>query len=364
MEDEKFLSKQIITYIGNKRGLLKEINEELVLIKERLQVKKLDCADLFSGSGVVARLLKQHARVLYVNDLEEYSRIINECYLSNNSEFDFISYGFYKEHIREKMRRGLIEGIIARNYAPLDDENIQFGERVFYTRKNAMRIDTIREEIEKLPLDKQKYFLAPLLYEASVHVNTAGIFKGFYKDVKTGIGKYGGTAENALTRIKGEIELPLPILSEFECECKIYQQDTNELVKLLPHIDVAYIDPPYNQHPYGSNYFMLNLIVKNKIEGGISRVSGIPNNWNRSEYNKKAKAIIAFEDLIKNLDAKYAIISYNSEGFIRFSEMEEMLKKYGNVRIREISYNTYRGSRNLKNRDLYVSEYLFVLQKE
>ena len=34
----------------------------------------------------------------------------------------------------------------------------------------------------------------------------------------------------------------------------------NELVKEIEPVDLAYFDPPYNQHPYGSNYFMLNII--------------------------------------------------------------------------------------------------------
>ena len=33
-------------------------------------------------------------------------------------------------------------------------------------------------------------------------------------------------------------------------------------------LDLAYFDPPYNQHPYGSNYFMLNLLVHYRRPGG------------------------------------------------------------------------------------------------
>ena len=63
------------------------------------------------------------------------------------------------------------------------------------------------------------------------------------------------------------------------------------------------------------------------------------------------------------LRAKFVIISYNSEGFISFGEMFHMLEKYGKVKTVEIAYNTFRGSRNLRNRDIHVSEYLFVLEK-
>jgi len=88
MENEKFLAEQIITYIGNKRGLLAEIEEAVLEIKHELRAEKINCLDLFSGSGVVARLLKKHSNTLYANDLETYSKIINECYLTNKEEFD------------------------------------------------------------------------------------------------------------------------------------------------------------------------------------------------------------------------------------------------------------------------------------
>ena len=63
----------------------------------------------------------------------------------------------------------------------------------------------------------------------------------------------------------------------------------------LPPVDVAYLDPPYNQHPYGSNYFMLNLLASGREPAAeeLSQVSGIPKNWNRSHYNK-SRHFIAF----------------------------------------------------------------------
>ena len=99
---------------------------------------------------------------------------------------------------------------------------------------------------------------------------------------------------------------------------QIFQKDAVELSSMLPHLDLVYLDPPYNQHPYGSNYFMLNLILKNKIDVEISRVSGITQDWNRSVFNSAKKALASMEEIIKNLNASFIIISYNSEGFITF----------------------------------------------
>lgn len=259
-----------------------------------------------------------------------------------------------------------MNGVITKNYAPKDDNNIQEGERVFYTHENAMIIDTIRLAIDKyVPNSYKKFFLAPLLYEASVHVNTSGVFKGFYKSKTENIGKFGGEGENAIERIKGKIELKKPIFSNYFSDIKILNEDANIVAKHLKNIDITYIDPPYNQHPYGSNYFMLNTIINNKINGEISKVAGIPKKgWNTSQYNKKNNALKTFENLVSTLDSKYLIISYNNEGFISIERMIEMLSKYGELTLKEIEYNTFRGSRNLKNRNIKVTEYIFILKKK
>ncbi len=393
MESPDFLTSQIITYIGNKRTLLENIAAEVSLIQKNLygscsSMGRLVCADLFSGSGIVSRMLKQFSRKIYANDLELYSRVTNECYLSNKGDFPKAEYESCKKIIEAECASRLrsflsgndshcrkkklppdnnlkYAGLVSKNYAPLDDDNIQKGERVFYTRENALLIDLYRALIDEVVNDEsvKKYFLAPLLAEASVHVNTSGVFKGFYKSKNTGLGSFGGDGKNALGRIMGRVSLKKPVFSDYDSETEIFQRDAVELASELKSLDLAYLDPPYNQHPYGSNYFMLNLIAENKIEGELSQVSGIPRNWNRSVFNRHKDALCALQKIVENLDAKYLILSYNSEGFISFEQMTGMLGSYGDVKTVQITYNTFRGSRNLKARDIHVKEYLFVLKK-
>lgn len=360
MENEKYLTEQIITYLGNKRKLLDNIANEVQSILNEMGLEKAVICDLFSGSGVVSRKLKQYATRLYANDLEQYSYIINDCYLTNKEDFN---EDFYNQLFEKIQSKELIEGVIAQNYAPKDDNDIKEGERVFYTHENAMIIDTVRAAIDEVPESYKKYFLGPLLYEASVHANTSGVFKGFYKSKTKNVGKFGGEGENALERIKGKIELKKPVFSDNDAQITLFKEDANILVKHLQNIDITYIDPPYNQHPYGSNYFMLNTIIDNKLGNNISTVAGIPDDWNKSAYNKKNEALKSFEELVKDIDSKYLIISYNNEGFISLEEMQNMLSKYGDLTTKEIDYIAFRGSRNLKERNIYTTEYLFILKK-
>ena len=362
-EDPRFLTEQILTYIGNKRALLPMIGEALRVVQGELGHPKLKLFDVFAGSGVVSRFFKRFASSLFVNDLEAYSTICNSCYLTNRSTVDVRELEANLVKLKQRIDEHWHSGFITELYAPKDDQNIRKGERVFYTVRNAQYIDTARQEIALLPSEMQKYFLAPLLYGASVHNNTSGVFKGFYKN-KEGIGQYGGTGRNALTRILGNIELQMPVFSNFECDVVLTQKDALQTAfDMQEEVDLAYLDPPYNQHPYGSNYFMLNLILSYQRPECISSVSGIPPGWNHSPYNRRDKALEALTSLIDNLRAKFILLSYNSEGFVHYKELMTVLSSLGEVKVMSANYNTFRASRNLRARNIHVKEFLFLLKK-
>ena len=307
-ESRDYLSKQIITYIGNKRELLKEIDLEVAFVCEELSKEKLVCLDLFSGSGIVARFLKQHSSKIIANYLEAYSKVINECFLSNKSEFNSKLFNEYLLEINRRIVEKPIKGIIRKNYSPKNDKKITAEDRAFYTNENATYIDSFRYYIDEVvPENYKKYFLALLLTEASIHVNTCGVFKGFYKDCDTGIGKFGGKAENALARIKGEIKIDDPVLSNFETEYEVYQEDANRLAGKLKGIDLVYLDPPYNQHPYGSNYFMLNIKFKidyDTFENGLG---------DRNVKQGIKKTILFIDVIMKNSSSIVNVDSINLE---------------------------------------------------
>lgn len=363
-ERTDYLTKQLITYIGNKRALLGKIGEAIEIVKSRLGKDKLVTFDAFSGSGVVSRYLKGHSSYLISNDLEDYASIIGRCFLTNKSDINLKNI---KEIVNDLNNRvdsePLSPGFIEELYAPNDEQNITKQDRVFYTKTNARRLDNYRRMIDNIATEYHHLLLGPLLSKASVHANTSGVFKGFHKNRHTKIGQFGGSGSDALTRIKGLITVETPILSLFECDYKVFQQDTNQLAKCLKELDLVYLDPPYNQHPYGSNYFMLNLLVNYKRPSSISRVSGIPDDWKRSGYNVKSKSLILFKELLNQLDTKFLLISFNNEGFIAPEEMIEMLNNLGKVSVIEAPYNAYRGSRNFNNRSIYTTEYLFLVER-
>jgi len=362
MENPLYLTSQLITYIGNKRKLLNFISNPLNKVKKSLDTPKLKILDGFAGSGVVSRSFKEHSSILHTNDLEDYVETISKCYLSNVSEIDESDIKKNIDYLNTlplKKKNGLIR----RLYSPKDDTNITTDDRCFYTNTNANIIDNIRSEIDNM--DNPHLYLAPLLYKSSTNCNTSGVFKGFYKDKNTKIGKFGGTNSDSLNRITDNILLPYPVFSNYECDYKIHKSNTSNLVKELDDLDFAYFDPPYNQHPYSSNYFMLNAITNNSVnEESLSKVSGIPSDWNKSKWNKKSEIKDTFEELISNTNSKYILISYNNEGFLSYDDFNNILKKYGKVEYFEKDYTVFRGG-NIKSnkRSNSVKELLFLLKK-
>ncbi len=363
---DEYVYQTMLTCIGNKRKLVKHIYEATKDVCKLVGKDKLKIMDGFAGSSVVSRQLSYLADEIWTNDLEKYSYLMARCYLITPSESDQQKVHNHIDIMNKIAAEGpfVENGIISRLYAPKCTTDIKEGERCFYTRENAVIIDTLRAYIEeKVEEGLKDYCLAPLLCKASIHTNTAGVFKGFYK--KDGIGHFGGTGENALERIMAEIRLDYPVWNSCGFKAQCFNRDINELVEEInSKFDLMYLDPPYNQHPYGSNYFMLNVIADNKEPSNISKVSGIPSDWNKSVYNANGEAIEFMTHLIDEglRKSRFLLISYNNEGIISDTEWDELLKDY-TVKKYEIKYDTYKGSRNLANRTDKVLERMFLISR-
>lgn len=348
MKTHPFFTKQIPTYMGNKRKFIPTLD----LLLDTLPPLE-SIADGFSGTGVVARLFKTRAKSkLYVNDLAGYSKTFNQCYLSKNPPSNLASY------IEEANRFAdndtpIVPKWIQIHWAPPANSPVEIHHRVYYTPENAKRIDRYRFFIQRAPKKIQPFLLAPLLVECSIHTNTSGQFAAFYK--KNKIGHYGGKTETDVKRITQPIKLSVPpnppITKQPPPTIHISQQDVNDWIKNIPPVDLLYLDPPYNKHPYSIYYFMLDIINNWDTTQEIpDTLRGQPKNWKKSPYNSFRNATESFKDLIKSAKAKYILISYNNGGIISLKEIQEILEKKGKVTRIPITHNTY-------NRMIGISNY-------
>ena len=349
MSEQDYYSKQIITYLGNKRKFISKIDEVIKRVKQDLGKEKINIGEGFSGSGVVSRLFKNRVKGgnLCVNDISSYSKILNECYLTDIDELTEDEL-VYLQKTLDTMKKyvkinNTYEPFISKYWAPKDDNNIMPDERVYFTRENAVMIDKMMYFIKNnIGEEYQKFFIGPLIVQASTNNNTNGQFSAYFKDENKEKGKFGGKNGIDLQRILRPIEPKLPILTNGKSNTKVTQEDANTWVKTIGEQDLVYYDPPYNKHPYNIYYFLLDIISNWNTNIEIpDTYRGQPKNWKKSGYCSLKKAKETFMDLIENTNSKFIMISYNSKGIIPLEEMDEILQSKGKVEKIPFEHNTY-----------------------
>lgn len=365
---DTYLQSQIITYMGNKRKLIPVLSNIVNDIIKKLNKKEIRCADAFSGSGIVSRLLKTVSTEVFVNDIAGYSHTLNKCYLSTptKKEMQDIERYITEANTFAHSENSECEPFIQKYWAP--KSTIKKSDRVYFTKENGCLIDKYRFYINHYCPEKyQKYLLAQLIVKASIHNNTNGQFSAFYKD--NGIGKYGGKHQNDLQRITKDIKLDIPVMSFHKCKYFISQMDVLDWLNTLPEMDIMYIDPPYNKHPYSIYYFMLDIINEWDTKQTIPETNrGQPKTWVKSPYNSFIHATKAFETLIENAKAKYLIVSYNNKGIIPLPIFKNILSKKGHIIEYPIDhkiYNRLKGIANYKRKkkdEESIKEFIWVIQ--
>ena len=379
-----YLTQQIIAYIGNKRRLLNLIHRGVSECLGNTPAERMKFFDVFSGSGVVSRLGKFLGFQVYANDWEYYSYILNRGYLATDRSDIPRLFGSMEafsdllERINSLPPPPEEERYVSRYYSPGNDDIYEADfrtERLFYTRENGLAIDSIRyfieEEYSRPSLVKQKDLLtALLLYEAATHTNTSGVFKAFHKG-------FGGHGRDAMKRITTPIGLSPPPLIDGRNPVRIYREDANLLVrqKGLGSMDLAYLDPPYNQHQYGSNYHMLNTIalwdripapLELNDKGVLKEKAAIRKDWvkTRSDYCYQEPAVSSFRDLMDNIDARHILISYSTDGIIPFEVMKDLCAKRGDISLVTNEYTTFRGGRQSNSRRISNIEFIMIVHTE
>ncbi|MFN3648248.1 MAG: DNA adenine methylase [Armatimonadota bacterium] len=348
-----YVFHQLIPYIGNKRKLLGLIGEALARTGGTREGTFLD---LFAGSGVVSRMAKRLGYRVLANDWEPYALELNRCAVECSTPPPFTALGGYQAAIQTLNTLPPAEGWVTRHLCPRDDRACDPRvERMFYTRANGMRLDAMREQVAQWERDglldpaERACLLAPMLYQASYTSNTSGVFKGFHHG-------WGGQTGTALYRILSRLTLRPALFHENGRENRVYRTDATALARKLREerveVDVAYLDPPYNQHPYGSNYHVLNTValwdhpsLSERIEG--RNKAGIRLDWRterRSAYNHRGDAERAYRELLGELEARWILTSYSTDGMIPLPKLLAACLERGRTEVVLRRYKRYRVS--------------------
>ncbi|WP_332912109.1 DNA adenine methylase [Algoriphagus boritolerans] len=93
--------------------------------------------------------------------------------------------------------------------------------------------------------------------------------------------------------------------------------------------DILYLDPPYTQNQYGTQYHLLETLILND-NPNISEITGSrPTTPMKSDWSKDIKTHILFDKILAKTKAQHIVFSYSKDGFMSKSFIEASMKRYG-----------------------------------
>ena len=346
-----------MNYIGSKISILSFIDETIedVLKKNNYKKKNICFCDLFSGTSSVGQYFKRKGYKIISNDIQSYSYIITNHFIKNNKKIKFTKL---KEKNIEPFsylnNLDYYKGFIYNNYSLGGTKGKEY-ERSYFKDTNAMKIDAIRIQIENwkkenlLSENEYDYLITCLLEAADKVANTASVYEAFLKKIKN-------------SALKDLVIEPLEIITSTKNNI-VYNEDANTLIKKIKG-DILYLDPPYNTRKYDTNYHILETIAlyDNPLIKGKTGVRA--DTSKRSRFCMKKEALNALEEIIKDANFKYILLSYNNEGIISTKDIENIMKKYGRYEKYTKRHKRFKADNNRNYTTNYTIEYIHCLIKD
>lgn len=306
----------MIKYIGSKRRLVPVLGE---IIAETGATTALD---LFSGTTRVAQEFKRCGAFVTAVDVARYTEIFAKCYIETDA--DVIDRAELNEALRHLMSLEGYDGYVTETFCVASR---------FFQPMNGRRIDAIRDVIEKDYRHSSLYsVLLTSLIEAADRVDsTTGVQMAYVKEWAP--------------RSFKDLELRVPDL--IAGSGRALRADACEITPALGHFDVAYLDPPYNQHRYFTNYHIWETIVAwdaPEHYGVACKRIDSRDDATKSIFNMKRRMPLALRDVVASVDAELMVLSYNNESWVTAEELESMCANHGFVETLAFDSKRYVGA--------------------
>jgi adenine-specific DNA-methyltransferase len=306
----------VIKYLGSKRTLLPVLQGLFTASKAATAV------DFFTGTTRVAAAMKQHGMQVTAVDTASYSEVLAKTFIELDaascnlgelsSEVERLNHlrgepGYFTETFCEQAR--------------------------FFQATNGAKIDAIRNIIESDYKHSWLYYplLASLLIAADKVDSTTGVQMAYLKTWSR----------------RSSLELKLKVPELLHGKGVSIREDANTVAGMLPEVDLAYLDPPYNQHRYFGNYHIWETLIRwdQPAHYGIAN-KRIDNRSpeNKSAFNSKLTMPEALGHLVSRLKAKTLVLSYNNESWLSRRELTDMCSRFESVEIVDFDFKRYVGS--------------------
>ena len=355
-----------IKYIGSKLRLIPRILE----ISQQINAQTV--FDGFSGTTRVAQAFAQLGCDVIASDISKWSEVFATCYLRKDRS-ECIG-----EILQELNCVKPCDGWFTENYGGEAKSPVVNGIKKPWQKHNTRKLDAIRERINELDLttETEAIVLTSLMLALDRVDSTLGHYSSYLKD-------WSPRSFRKLV-LREPLYIPTPGTHRIE------QGDIFQVLKNVPEVDLAYLDPPYGSNNekmppsrvrYAAYYHIWTTVCLNdkpKLFGKACRredtrdstAASVFEEYRRGESGKYL-AVEAIECVIKMVPARYVLLSYSSGGRVTSNELVDVLQGAGEIeQVVEIEHkrNVMSGMRWtnewIRPREGKNFEYLYLLRKQ
>jgi len=304
----------VIKYLGSKRLLVP------VLGRIAEAVGASTAVDLFTGTTRVAQEFKRRGIDVTATDSASYSEVLSDCFIATDArEVDHDALNIEIDRLNALPGK---PGYVTRTFCE---------ESRYFQPHNGARIDAIRDAIDRdHPTGPWRSILLTALLLAADRVDsTTGLQMAYLKQWSP--------------RSHRDLTLRLPEL--IPGPGRTVRGDAVQTVDVLDPVDLMYLDPPYNQHRYFTNYHVWETLVRwdePEHYGIACKRADARDDETRSVFNSKSAMPAALADLIGRARAGLVVVSYNDESWIKPEQMTAALREAGHECVEVLAFDSKR----------------------
>jgi adenine-specific DNA-methyltransferase len=306
----------VIKYIGSKRRLVPVLRR----IAEESGART--ALDLFTGTTRVAQAFKQQGARVTAVDTARYAHVFAQCYVETDATaVDKDDLDDALEHLRALPGT---PGYVTATFCE---------QSRFFQPFNGERIDAVRDAIARdhagTPLEP--VLLTSLLEAADRVDSTTGVQMAYVKEWAP--------------RSYRPLDLRRPEL--LTGPGRAVRADACAVAGSLGDFDLAYLDPPYNQHRYFTNYHVWETLVAwdaPEHYGVACKRVDARDDSTRSVFNARREMPTALAQVVRDVRARVLVLSYNDESWVELDELRAMCEARGAVEVLEFDSKRYVGA--------------------
>lgn len=307
----------MIKYLGSKRRLVPLLERVWDVSGAKTGL------DLFAGTTRVAQAFKRRGGVITAVDSARYAHLFARTYVE--ADADHVDRAALEAEIRRLDELPGVDGYVS---------DVFCAQARYFHPDNGRRIDAIRAEIAEVHAGSwMEPLLLTSLIEAADRVDsTTGVQMAYLK--------------RWAARALKPMSLRAPEL--LAGSGRAIHADAVEVADSLGGFDLAYLDPPYNQHRYTANYHVWETLAAGdepEAYGVARKRSELRERSATSVFNRKREMPSALRAVIGAIDARLVVVSYNDESWLSADELIEMGRERGATVLLGVESERYVGAK-------------------